>query len=75
MVAIEARDLLTPLLPDWEDRTCLLDITIDAQDPRTARASFLDRFYELREGIAPTARTPLGATCGLMLQERDSRGR
>ena len=69
MVAIEARDLLAPLLPDWEDRTCLLDIEIRAQDPRTARASFLDRFYELREGFAPTARTPLGAARGLMLQE------
>jgi hypothetical protein len=69
MVAIEARDLLAPLLPDWKDRTCLLDIAIRAQDPCTARASFLDRFYELREGFAPTARTPLGAACGLMLQE------
>ena len=36
MVAIEARDLLAPLLPDWEDRTCLLGIAIQAQDPRTA---------------------------------------
>ena len=69
MVAIEARDLLAPLLPDREDRACCLDITIEAQDPRTARASFLDRFYELREGFAPTARTPLGAARGLMLQE------
>jgi hypothetical protein len=38
---------LAPLLPDWEDRDCRLNIVIQAQDPRTARRSFLDRFYEL----------------------------
>ena len=37
LVAVEARDLLAPRLPDSEDRTCLLNVVIQAQDPQTAR--------------------------------------
>lgn len=47
LVAIEARDLLAPLHPDWRDVECTLDISIQPESPHEARQRFLDRYCEL----------------------------
>lgn len=47
LLATEARDLLSPLHPDWNQPAKPLPFTITALPPKEAKALFLERFEEL----------------------------
>lgn len=47
MVAIEARDLLAPLHPDWRELNCTLALTIRPETPEQACRTFLERYCDL----------------------------
>ena len=51
----EARDLMSPLHPDWLDRGLALPETITPMSPSEARHIFLARFYSLTEGFSESA--------------------
>ncbi len=47
LLATEARDLMSPLHPDWVNRTTPLPFTIEAWSPQKAKDMFMQRFFEL----------------------------
>jgi hypothetical protein len=47
LLATEARDLMSPLHPDWVNRATPLPFTIDAWEPHKAKDMFMQRFFEL----------------------------
>jgi len=47
LLSTEARDLMSPLHPDWVNRTTPLPFIIDAWDQQKAKDMFMQRFFEL----------------------------